>query len=278
MRVKTSGCKPGDLIAIPLGLGGWAVALVVRQAMDDSKRPPHAIRTYGFGKLFDKCPTLEEAMGFRVTDAVCFDFSSDFQVWAGVWPKIGALPDFSEADWPLPPLAGTVEAEYGEPGERLVVHLGHDSGDTSTVVGDATGEVIRHDEYCQLPHRKGLGDAAWLAVALNRAIHEHHPFHYYPVTEERMNIWKRVVHRIITHKPELAKIGGPWYTGIEAVATEELLSRAANAKVKSKVPAKGARARTTAGTEKGSGGKARTTKAGKKNAKKVVARRRKEAS
>lgn len=278
MKVKTDGCKPGDFIAVPLRRGGWAVALVVRQVIDDNGRPPHAFRTYGFGKLFDRCPTIEDALGLRVTDVVCLDYSSDFQVWAGVWPRLGALPEFSAADWPLPPCAGTVEAEYDEPGERLVVHVGHDSGDTSTVVGDATGEVILHNEYCQLPHRKGLGDAAWLALALNRAIHEHHPFHYYPVTEERMTIWKRVVHRIITHKPELAKVVGPWYTGVEAVAIEEQPSRASKAKTKAKATRKSAGARATASTAKGSGGKARTTKPSQNAAKKVRLRRGKASS
>jgi hypothetical protein len=262
MKVKTSGCKPGDFIAVPLRRGGWAVALVVRQVMDDLNRPPHAIHTYGFGKVFDRCPTLLDAISLHVNDVVCVDFSSDYQVWAGAWPRLGSLPAFSTHDWPLPPRAGTVEAQYDEPGERLIVHLYADSGGSSVVVGDATGRLIDYDEYRQLPHRTGLGDAEGLSTALDMAIHEQHPFQHYPLNERRMDIWKRVVHRIIAHKPELAKIVGPWYTGVEAVAAEEVPSRAALAKPKSKVPAKGARARTAAGMAKGSGGKAKKPTAG----------------
>ena len=44
MKVKTDGCKPGDFIAVPLRRGGWAVALLVRQVIDDNGRPPHAVR------------------------------------------------------------------------------------------------------------------------------------------------------------------------------------------------------------------------------------------
>ena len=35
MKVKTDGCKTGDFIAVPLRRGGWAVAMVVRQVIDD---------------------------------------------------------------------------------------------------------------------------------------------------------------------------------------------------------------------------------------------------
>ena len=78
----------------------------------------------------------------------------------------------------------------------------------------ATETFILHDEYYQIPHVKGLGDAAALSAALSRAIDEQHPWHYYPVTEERLAIWKRVMDRIIKHKPELAAVVGPWYTGL----------------------------------------------------------------
>ena len=129
---------------------------------------------------------------------------------------------------------------YSPRGEELVVHVKIECGGTSDVLWDATESFIVHDEYCQLPHLKGLGDAAWLPAALDMALHEQHPWHYYPVTEERLAIWKRVMDRIIKHKPELAAVVGPWYTGIEVPeAVEEVPQPAPKAKAKSKNPAVG---------------------------------------
>lgn len=215
MRFKTDGCQPGDLIAVPLDRGGWAVALVVRVVPYVSGRPPHAIHTYGFGRLFDSCPVLEQALAFRITDAVCLDYGSGYQVWAGSWPRLGSLPGFAQRDWPMPPKAGTVGPRYGKRGHDLTVHVTNGTGDGIEVFSDSSEQFVLFDEYSQLPHRKGLGDAAALSAALSLAIHEHHPWHYYPVTEERLTIWKRVMDRIIKHKPELAAVVGPWYTGIE---------------------------------------------------------------
>lgn len=48
-----------------------------------------------------------------------------------------------------------------------------------------------------LPNPACLGDAAVLSAALSRAIQEKHACHYYPVTEERLATWKRVMDRII---------------------------------------------------------------------------------
>ena len=215
MKFKTDGCKPGDFIAVPLVRGGWAVALVVRVVPYVSGRPPHAIMTYGFGTHFESCPTINDAMRFQITDAVCLDHSSGYQVWTGAWPRLGSMPWFAKRDWPLPPEAGSVGKGYSLRGDELIVHVSFDTGEKTEVFGDATETFIIHDEYCQLPQSKGLGDAAWLSAALSRAIHEQHPWHYYPVTEERLAIWKRVMDRIIKHKPELAAVVGPWYTGIE---------------------------------------------------------------
>jgi hypothetical protein len=240
MKVKTDGCKPGDFIAVPLKRGGWAVALVVRQVQVHTKRPPHAIYTYGFGKRFDSCPTIEEAMKLRITDTVCLDYGSDYQVWGGTWPRLGALSGFSKRDWPMPPQAGTAGMGYSPRGDELVVHVEFDSGAKSEVLWDATETFILHDEYCQIPHLKGLGDAAGLSASLDMAIHEHHPWHYYPVTEERLAIWKRVMDRIIKHKPELAAVVGPWYTGIEVPeAGEEAPQPAPKTRARTKKPTAG---------------------------------------
>lgn len=274
MKVKTDGCKPGDFIAVPLRRGGWAIALVVRQAKLYSRRPPHQIVTYGFGTLFRELPTLVDALKLRITDAVCLDFSSDYQVWNGVWPCLGQLAGFSVHDWPLPPTAGTAGSGSHSPkGEELVVHVAADDRSGSEAVWDSAERFILHDEYCHLPHMKGLGDAVGLSSALDLAIHEHHPWHYCPVTEARLAVWKRVMDRIIRHKPELAKIVGKWYTGVEAVETEELPSRTSTAKTKAKATRKGAAARTAAAAAKGSRGKARMTKPSKKVTKKVRPRR-----
>jgi len=104
----------------------------------------------------------------------------------------------------------------------------------------ATETVILHDEYYQIPHVKGLGDAAALSAALSRAIDEQHPWHYYPVTEERLAIWKRVMDRIIKHKPELAAVVGPWYTGIEVPeAVQEVPQPPPKTRAKTKKPTDG---------------------------------------
>ncbi len=256
MKFKTDGCKPGDLVAVPLERGGWAVALVVRVVPYASGRPPHAIHTYGFGRLFESCPTLDDALKLRITDTVCFDYSSGYEVWAGAWPRLGALPEFSERDWPLPPTAGTAGPRYFDRGDRLIVHVATHCGATTEVLWDSTETFILHEEYCQLPHIKGLGDATWLSVALDMALHEHHPWHYYPVTEERLAIWKRVMDRIIKHKPELAAVVGSWYTGIEVPETVEVVPQPApKAKAKTKKPTAGetpleAKAGKPAGTKK----------------------------
>jgi hypothetical protein len=237
MKFKTDGCKAGDFIAVPLKHGGWAVALVVRVVPYVSGRPPHAIYTYGFGKLFESCPTIEEAMRLRMTDTVCLDYSSGYQVWTGAWPRLGALPGFSRRDWPIPPRAGTAGMGYSPRGEELVVHVRFESDGTSDVLWDSTESFILYDEYCQLPHLKGLGDAAGLSASLDMALHEQHPWHYYPVTEERLAIWKRVMDRIIKHKPELAAVMGPWYTGIEVPeAGEEAPQPAPKTRARTKKP------------------------------------------
>ena len=118
------------------------------------------------------------------------------------------------------------------------MHVSVNGGKTTEVLSDSTETFILHDEYRQLPHVKGLGDAAWLSVALDMALHEQHPWHYYPVTEERLAIWKRVMNRIIKHKPELAAVVGPWYTGIEVPEAEDAVPKTSSkARTKAKKPA-----------------------------------------
>lgn len=151
---------------------------------------------------------------------------------------------------------------YSARGEELMLHVPLDTGAKSSVFWDATETFIIHEEYCELPQSKGLGDAAWLSAALSRAIHEQHPWHYYPVTEERLAIWKRVMDRIIKHKPQLAAVVGPWYTGIEVSEAEDAVPQpATKAEAKSKKPTAAGSLAESETTKAAAAKKARTRRA-----------------
>lgn len=107
--------REGDLFAVPLDAGGYAVGLAARVNREG------VIVGYFPGQRFDELPEAADLAGLGPSDAVLVKAFGDLGLATGEWPIIGQLPGWHREDWPMPvfgrrePLTGRLlRVEYAD--------------------------------------------------------------------------------------------------------------------------------------------------------------------
>lgn len=156
-RVDAPSYSEGDLFAVPLSEGRYAVGIVARS---DAKG---AVLGYFFGPVQldpNHLPGAEELDHLRASDAVLVKVFGDLGLVHGNWPIIGQLPSWQREDWPMPALARREELT----GRYLRVQYPDDDPN-----GQPVEVPIEREEYERLPE-DGLAGSAWLEARLNNLL------------------------------------------------------------------------------------------------------------
>lgn len=99
--------QPGDLFAVPLVCGGFAVGLAAR--MDGRG----TVLGYFFRPRRDDQPTSNDLATLRAADSIDVALFGDLGLIEGRWPVIGQLPAWRSEDWPVPSF-GRIDAVSGK--------------------------------------------------------------------------------------------------------------------------------------------------------------------
>jgi len=91
--------KEGDLFAVPLPDGGYAIGIVARAAR---KRNKGILLGYFFGSWRSEIPSIHELATLTPKDAVYVCRFGDLGLFNGTWSVIGQLPSWNKAAWPMP--------------------------------------------------------------------------------------------------------------------------------------------------------------------------------
>lgn len=175
----------GDLIAVPVKSGGYAVALIARWTVSP-RRGYKIIFTYVFDRLYPELPKLDDLQDLRPTDAIWVKFCGDAAIPIYRWTRIGPLRNFRESDWPECPW-----------------RMGHDSAVNMDVLcTDVWGrgiyelaKYVRPEEHALLPPTTGLGNSSILEWA-DEVISGKNTYLGFRVTEPAIQLWKRIYQRL----------------------------------------------------------------------------------
>jgi hypothetical protein len=86
----------GDLFAVPMRDGGYAIGLVARM---NGEGP---VLGYFFGGRYDHVPDAAELRGHSTDEAIFAKIFGDLGLIRGAWPVAGRLPGWRRDDWPMP--------------------------------------------------------------------------------------------------------------------------------------------------------------------------------
>ena len=111
--------REGDVAAIPLKKGGYALAVIARVA-----KRGHIVLCYFFGTRFAELAEAVSAISvLRKGDAFAIARVGDPCLIDGSWPIIGSITPWERGLWPLP---GFVTGGY-LPGDKLLVHYSEET-------------------------------------------------------------------------------------------------------------------------------------------------------
>ncbi len=203
--MKTSNYEPGSLFSLPLERGGYGVALIASWTAD---RPlgKRAVFVYGFDRIFEKPPVLEDAIGFAPFDAVHLQSNIDECLSTKEWTVLGKHPAFSPAVWPKPGFiydhrvgtatwnqAWRAQKKTPPPWPKGDENISWQSVPNTwgSVLVDARKYISEHKFEC-FPPRLGLGIGGALEASLDYAVRDRNELYYTKVTPEAMKVWERV--------------------------------------------------------------------------------------
>jgi len=112
MPKKKLPYKPGDLFAVPLRCGGFAVGLTARI---DGKG---TVLGYFFGPRRDEPPTTDDVRELLARDSIEVAMFGDLGLIEGRWPVIAPLPRWDPARWPVPDF-GRIDVVTGKRAWRV---------------------------------------------------------------------------------------------------------------------------------------------------------------
>jgi hypothetical protein len=96
--MPTVNYHEGDLFAVPLREGGFALGLVARANRDG------VLFGYFFGPKYDSLPSLDLVGTLRVDDAILIRMFGHLGLLRGEWPILGQVPGWCRSDWYIPGL------------------------------------------------------------------------------------------------------------------------------------------------------------------------------
>ena len=94
--MTTQPYAEGDVFAVPLRDGGYAVGVVARM---DSRG---SVLGYFFGEHYDEPPALAEISDLNPVDNIWIKIFGDLGLIRGKWPVLGQLSGWSRERWPMP--------------------------------------------------------------------------------------------------------------------------------------------------------------------------------
>lgn len=87
----------GDLFAVPLRKGGYAVGLIAR-----TRPQGEVVFGYFFGPRREALPGAQDLQTLTPTDAVLVGQFGDLRLIRGDWPMLGRLRSWKREHWPMP--------------------------------------------------------------------------------------------------------------------------------------------------------------------------------
>ena len=99
MVKKKRPYEEGDVFAVPLPKGGYAVGVLARAKW---ARKYCSTLGYFFGPRRSAVTTLEEIGPLRKEDALYVTIFGDLGLHNGTWPVLGRLPNWNRDHWPMP--------------------------------------------------------------------------------------------------------------------------------------------------------------------------------
>lgn len=96
MATRKLPYREGDVIAVPLRDGGYAVGVAARL------NGKGAVVGYFFGQRYGDVPDLDEIGELNREEAVLIQTLGDLGLIRGTWPVIGQLPGWRREEWPMP--------------------------------------------------------------------------------------------------------------------------------------------------------------------------------
>lgn len=88
--------KEGDVFAVPLRDGGYAVGVVARS------KGQGPVLGYFFGPRHAVVPELDDVAQLEAVDHVLVQKFGDLNLIRGKWQVLGALPGWRREEWPMP--------------------------------------------------------------------------------------------------------------------------------------------------------------------------------
>jgi hypothetical protein len=187
----------GDIFSIPLWKEsgqdrialGWGVVLAARRTEPMAGGVGRAVDFYGFDRIYEAPPAPEAVQDLKPTDAISIITSMDhamrYRDNGGRWQKLGPLPGFELAHWPVPPTV--IE-------DRLCVAVREDRwGDINV----CSTSYIAENERELFPYSLGLALGRSIEAVLAYAITERRRIHYVKITEQSMLVWRRVLAELL---------------------------------------------------------------------------------
>ena len=220
MAKKPPAYGPGTVFVCPLKRGGYGVALIARWTAD---RPlgHRVLFLYGFDRVFNRIPSLEQVLDFTPKDAVHLFSNTDEWHKKGLWPILGQMPGFTLDGWPEPGFIydkrigivhwnqmwrGRTDTPPPMPEGDEQLHY----PERDNVWGDGSVDARKYlepSEFEMFPPSLGLGIGNALEGTLDLAIRDHSPVHYVKVTPQSMKVWERVRQALI--RDGLVKVDPP---------------------------------------------------------------------
>ena len=93
---RTKQPREGDLFAVPLTFGGYALGVAARVGSQG------AVLGYFFGRWFESVPHADDVGQLAPSQAVLVQRFGDLGFTRGSWRVIAQLPGWGREDWPMP--------------------------------------------------------------------------------------------------------------------------------------------------------------------------------
>ncbi len=90
--------KEGDVFAVPLRTGGYAIGVIARVSADKSG----GLLGYFYEKKFESVPSMDSIGSLNPDKAVRVLKFGDLSLLKKEWPVIGSVPRWERKNWPLP--------------------------------------------------------------------------------------------------------------------------------------------------------------------------------
>jgi hypothetical protein len=142
----------GDVFAVPLGGGGYAVGVVARM------NGRGAVLGYFFEQRYELAPTLAGVGELDAVDNALIAIFGDLGLIRGKWPVLGRLPGWRRQEWPMPAF-GRHEQVTGR-----YFRVEYDDDDPSSRPSEV--EIPRH-EFDRLPE-DGMAGFGFIEARLTR--------------------------------------------------------------------------------------------------------------